>query len=135
MRQQEPGRTQAEANQWVKDFMTQSGVKEEMRRAQSPIPPSVLQHLRQFDQSQTVQKMSLNGSRWSGAEDFVLDLIHHTPQVELTTNHIKRGWFRFTWRFTLHGARSSVEYVATQINQAIDAYNQAIDAYNAIGED
>ncbi len=121
---QEPGRTQEEHNQWVKDFIAHSGVTEEdMRRPQPPVPLSVLQHLGQFDQSQTVWTMSLNGSHWSGAEDFVLDLIHHTPQVELTTNHIKRGWFFLTWRFTLHGARSSVEYVATQINQAIDAYN------------
>lgn len=114
-----------EPDRWVKDFIAESGVtEEEMRRPQPPVPLSVLQHMGQFDQSQVVWTVSLNSFRWSGAEDFVLDLIHHTPQVSLTTNHIKRGWFRLTWRFTLQGSRSSVEYVATLIKQTIDEYNR-----------
>lgn len=121
MKQQEPGETQAEHNQWVKDFIAQSGYTEaDMRRPQMPAPDWGGQH----QQSKTVWKMSLDGWRWSGAEDFVLDLIHLTPQVSLTTNYIKRGWFFLTWRFTLSGSRSSVEYVVNQINQAIDEYNE-----------
>lgn len=71
-----------------------------------------------------VSTWTLKGDSAAECEAFVLDLVDNIVDVSLTTKHIKRGWFRFYWKFTLSGERKFVRFVSNEIRRMVDCYNE-----------
>lgn len=71
----------------------------------------------------TVSTWTLKGDTATGIEDYVLGLIDSVPGVSLSTNHIRHGWFRFYWKFTLTGAPIYVRFVSNEIMRTVNSYN------------
>lgn len=74
-----------------------------------------------------VSTWTLKGDSRAGCEDYVLGLVDTIPDVILTTVHIKRGWFRFYWKFTLRGSPIYVLFVSNEISRMVESYNTQLD--------